>query len=129
MRLVVGMSGASGAIYGIRLLEALREVRGSQRVTDQKVGVILQLPEAAGALAVRVLGDELRQGCAVVVQHALQPRMAVAVRATMPVVVNRAIRNPVDVDGGGEAVGLLGGPLRCLDVAEFDLHSVLLMCS
>ena len=26
MRLIVGMSGASGAIYGIRLLEALREV-------------------------------------------------------------------------------------------------------
>ncbi|MCD4684613.1 MAG: aromatic acid decarboxylase, partial [Anaerolineae bacterium] len=42
-RLIVGLSGASGAIYGIRLLQALRE----GRVADRPIETHLILSDAA----------------------------------------------------------------------------------
>lgn len=61
MRVVVGMSGASGAIYGVRLLEVLKDVEGvqTQLIMSPAARQTINLETEWDPKAVEALADEV----------------------------------------------------------------------
>jgi flavin prenyltransferase len=58
-RLIVGLSGASGSIYGVRLLEVLKDIPGIEThlVVSRGAEITMQLEAGLSAAAVKELAD------------------------------------------------------------------------